>query len=258
MSQTRSLGMNNMYWIFGRGMSLACKLSWDVREIAGFVSKNRTEQIKLICASLNKAQQSRVVDIGPYRRMFDLCDARTTAHFKHTFSTLNWDTLAEIAIKERRWKILPRWITGSHIFHWNGTIEEQGRDQFISNRLLRRSPFILPSDEADFRKKSLEGNTAFAKMGWTHVLAICGVSFMPENKCDETLIKLIEWVHDDLPIGECHCFIINNSSEAISRTKEKLEKFLWRKIIPICRPLDEWVRSGCPELETVGVLQRIK
>lgn len=246
-------GKKNVYWIFGRGVSLSCQLDWNTTEIADFDSKTRDEQIALICTHLSKAQKDSTFDITPYRSLIDLCEKQTTAPHKHTFSTLNWDTLGEMAINERHWEIRPHWITDSHIYHWNGTIEDGSRNDFTDKGLLRRSPFILPKDSPDFRKKSIEGNHAFNKMGWSHYLVVCGVSFSEDNPCDETLIKLIEWVEDDLPIGECHCLIVNRSKDALERATRKLQKFMWREIIPVKSNFDDWVKTGCPELQSLQV-----
>lgn len=247
-------GKKNVYWIFGRGVSLSCQLNWNTTEIADFDSKTRDEQLTLICTHLSEAQQDSRIDITPYLSLIDLCEKQTTPPHQHTFSTLNWDTLGEMAIDERHWDTEPDWITSSHIYHWNGTIENGGKNDLINQGLLRRSPFILPNDSPAFRQRSIEGNYAFNKMGWSHYLVICGVSFSEDNPCDETLIKLIEWVQDDLPIGECHCIIVNRSKNALERTTKKLKQFMWREIIPVQSNFDDWVKAGCPELQSLQVL----
>lgn len=240
-----------VYWIFGRGASISCNLTWDMLEMSGL---SRSEKITRICSSLKKAQTDPKLDVGFYHRLIDSLEIGTDDNWKHTFSTLNWDTLFERAIAERNWSALPKWLTSSLVYHWNGSIETEGTNTFVSPGLLLRSPMILPDDPPKSRKtRSVEGNYAFNKMGWTKALIICGVSF--GNKCDDTLIHLVKWIHDELPIGECHCIVVNRSKDALERTAQYLQKYLWRKVKCVESGIEDWIKNGCAELFDMGAIK---
>lgn len=244
----------NVYWIFGRGASISCNLRWDMPEMNGL---SRDKKISRICSDLKNEQEKEEINTDVYNCLLNFLGKNTNIKdgWKHTFSALNWDTLFERAIVERNWKVVPKWLTSSMVYHWNGSIETGQSCATTESGLLLRSPFVLPDDLPESRKtKSIEGNYAFNKMGWTHALVICGVSF--GNKCDETLIHLIKWVHDELPIGECHCIIVNPCKSALDQISQYLQEYMWREMKLVKNGIIEWIDQQCPELYKIGALAR--
>ncbi len=230
-----------VFWIMGRGVSVSCGLDWNKKNW----NDVRLEEIR---ERLKEIQQN--VDTKPLDRLLDHCENLTDLDWKHTFSTLNWDTLFEKAINKRGWMETPKWMSSSHVYHWNGTIEKHPNNGECE-KLTGRSPMVLPPDPPSSRGKSVEANFAFAEMGWAEVLVICGVSFA--NDCDDALICLIEWVQDELPIGEVRCIVVNYDGEALKRSCEKLQKYMRQPIIPVNQLFEDWINGGCKELQEAGV-----
>ncbi|HEY0294369.1 MAG TPA: hypothetical protein VGC69_03425 [Bordetella sp.] len=225
-------------WLFGRGLSCNCGLTWTVPE--SWRSLPRDEQIERIKPAIRTEMNSPNVDISSIRRLLDDLAAKTPDGQKHRFGTTNWDYLLQREILVRShdaWDgIQPVWLAESHVSHINGTAEE------LENN-AHRSPFLLEEDAYDKRTKSVEADNFYNFMigGWRFV--VVGMSF--ECEIDRFLLYSLGRVQDDLPIGESTWLVVNRNYEALEKTRTAIADHLPRaKIVAVQSSFSDWQNNG--------------
>ena len=121
-------------WLFGRGLSIGCDLSWSVpvewRTLA------REEQIARIKAALRDDMGQASVDCSVIRSLLGLLERHTVPRWRHLFITTNWDYLLQREMPALGLTVQPPWFANTHVFHLNGTVED------LANN-AHRSPFLL-------------------------------------------------------------------------------------------------------------------
>lgn len=146
-------------WLFGCGASIANGLSWIVPTewkndlIEGRISREAHK--KLIIETIRTEMQKPSIHCRPYRRLLNLMANRTIAGGHHRLITTNWDFLLQLEvdawIRANQPGYAPRFLsTNSYVFHLNGTAEP--------GKSPKRSPFLLETDDANYRKQSHEAN----------------------------------------------------------------------------------------------------
>jgi len=233
-------------WIFGRGASVACNLKWIVPE--DWKTLGREKQISLIKKQLKIEMDSDQVDTLPYKNLLSALSLRTNENWCHLFITTNWDYLLEKEIYNLGLQVLPKWLCDSFVFHLNGTIEELEDNS-------NRSPFLIETDKASDREKTVETNIAFNKIAWRQFFIVVGLSFRCEM--DKFTLSILNTVEDDLPIGESCWIVVNPNETELKDTMSIIQGYLPRaKFYPIEKGLNDWINSGLTELAKVGIINK--
>jgi len=111
----------------------------------------------------------------------------------------------------------------------------------------------LEDDPAEQRTETVEWNTAFRLMTWERVFVVVGMSF--ECQTDRFLLRHLNGVQDDLPIGESLWVIVNPDRSALDCVSSRIQKALpGAMVTPVCNTFSRWHESGYPGLEAEGVL----
>jgi hypothetical protein len=190
-------------WLFGRGLSIGCGLTWDVPE--EWQAIPRPEKVEKIRLTLAAEMDSPSVSIRSIREF-------------HLFLTTNWDFLLQREVLSfLPDEFVPVWLSTSHVFHINGTVEK------LTDQPLR-SPFLLTEDPESQRTNSVEANTAFGKMIWETTFVVVGMSF--ECATDKFLLYHLNRVEDDLPIGESRWIIVNPDPGTLAAASARIEAAL--------------------------------
>ena len=230
-------------WIFGRGISIGCGLSWRVPE--EWVATPREETIEKIKLKLRKEMKAEYVDKSLLVNFIEQLSSRTSKDWCHQFITTNWDYLLQEVILDLNLKEQPYWLRDSHVWHLNGSVEE-----FENN--TNRSPFLLESDSYDIRKPAYEANVIFNRLIWGDIFYVVGMSF--ECKTDRYLLQSINRVEDDLPIGESYWFLINPDKNALEVSSTRIKRAMPRaKVYKAPITLEQWIGSGMEGLVNLGV-----
>ena len=234
------------YWVLGRGASIANGLHWTVpREWyddldSGQVSRN--ELIARIKQALNHEMDKPAVDGGAYRRLVAELSQRTSDDWYHRFLTTNWDTLLERELFPviRAEDVVPRWLGNqSHVFHLNGTIEEEATEH--------RSPFLLETDAASERVGTHEANKAYNQFLWSKCAVVVGMSFACET--DRTFLAALNRDEDNMPIGEASVYVVNPDRRALDDVCNRITGALpASEITPIEKGFDDFIEGGLSEL----------
>lgn len=234
-------------WLFGRGLSIGCGLTWGVPE--AWLGLERCEKVEKIRKALRVEMDASHVCTRGIRSLLDFLAQRTTEGWRHLFLTTNWDFLLQREILSFiPDRILPSWLSDSHVFHINGTVEDSPDHPF-------RSPFLLTEDPESQRSGSTEANIAFNKMIWESTFVVIGMSF--ECATDRFLLQHLNMVEDDLPIGESQWVIVNPDANVLGVVATRIQAALpGASVSPVCRTLDQWLREGFGELRSVGVFSR--
>ena len=237
-----------LYWLIGRGCSIACELNWVVTEEIKLLS--REEQIKSIKHEISSEMNAEHIDTEPYRELLSILSQQTDPDWRHMFITTNWDYLLQREISNLGLVEKPKWLSNSHVFHINGTVENL-------NDNSQRSPFLLESDEPEKRVQTTEGNEAFGHMSIGQTFVVIGMSF--ECETDKFLLASLNRIEDDMPIGSSNWFIINPNAEAMNKTAQSIKNALPRaNIYTLNTKFNQWVKNNLPELEKVGILSSNK
>ena len=231
-------------WLFGRGLSIGCGLTWDVPE--DWLGLERCEKVEKIRNALRTEMDAAHVCTSGIRSFLDFLAQRTTGGWRHLFLTTNWDFLLQREILSFvPDRILPTWLSNSHVFHINGTVEDPPGHSF-------RSPFLLTEDYESQRSGSTEANIAFNKMICESTFVVIGMSF--ECAIDRFLLRHLNKVEDDLPIGESQWVVVNPDADILAIVAKRLQTALpCATISPVCRTLDQWREEGFGELTSMGV-----
>lgn len=231
-------------WFFGRGLSIGCGLSWVVPTDWGAFP--RDEQIARIKAALLWEMSSPRVDTRDIRLFLDILANRTVSPWRHQFHTTNWDYLLQREILGLGHTVQPPWCAETHVYHLNGTVEDLPDNS-------QRSAFVLEFDPAHARVATTEGNIAFNKFIWSQTFVVVGMSF--ECEADKYLLRSLQRVEDDLPIGESCWIVLNPNGDTLSATCARLQAALPRaKIVGNITTFRAWLNSRVPELQRRGAI----
>lgn len=231
-------------WLFGRGLSIGCGLTWTVP--AGWGALQRDQQIARIIATLLSEMESTSVDTGDIRLFLDILAKRTVHSWRHQFHTTNWDNLLQREILALGHNVQPPWCAETHVYHLNGTVENLSDNS-------QRSVFVLESDAPDARVATTEGNIAYNKFIWSQTFVVVGMSF--ECEVDRYLLRSLNRVQDDLPIGESCWIVLNPDATTLSATCERLQAVLPRaQIISNVTSFRAWLDAETPELQRRGAI----
>lgn len=231
-------------WIFGRGVSIACNLSWSVpRAWDGIARDEKIEKIKI---ALRKEMGRPSINCSSINQLLQILKERTGNNWRNRFITTNWDYLIQREINALGLEVLPSWLADSHVYHLNGTIED-----LVNND--HRSPFLLEEDPSNQRCFTPEANIAYNHMIWDRTFVVVGMSF--ECETDKFLLSALGRVEDDLPIGESTWIVVNRNKEAIKLTCSRIQEALPRsEVIEVCTDFNSWLVGDLPELKTRGAI----
>lgn len=231
-------------WLFGRGLSISCNLSWTVP--LEWITFPREVQIQRIKETLRSEMNSENIDCSTIINLLCILKQHTAPDWRNLFLTTNWDNLLQREICSLGLTTLPPWLSSSHVFHINGTIED------LPNN-THRSPFLLEQDPAAQRCSTVEANKAYNKIIWSRTFVVVGMSF--ECEMDKFLLSSLARVEDDLPIGESEWFIVNPNGKSLSKSCSHIESALpHAKIHRLQILLDGWLKKELPELQSHGIL----
>ena len=109
--------------------------------------------------------------------------------------------------------VVPRWLgTQSHIYHMNGTIEEEAGEH--------RSPFLLETDGVSQRVATQEANIAYNKLLWSKCAVVVGMSL--ECETDQTFLAAMSREEDNVPLGESRVYIVNPDKLALDAVCDRI------------------------------------
>ena len=229
-------------WIFGRGASVACGLSWE--EPDEWKMKDRENRISKIENTL-RSEMDRA-DTTVYRQLLSDLAARTSQHWHHSFVTTNWDFLLQREIERLSLVKLPAWLRNSHVFHLNGTVEKLKDNS-------NRSHFLLETDTPEYRGKTIEGQVAFNHLIWQQIFVVVGLSF--RYGIDRTLLEAFNKIHDECPVGESDWIIVNPNDSDLRDAARYVQKDLPCSCICMLHmKFDDWLKHGMPQLQKKGIL----
>jgi len=229
---------------------MECGLSWV--EPPEWKTLPREERVRKIKTTLRAEMDAPGVSTLPIRRFLGYLIERTVDGWRHLLLTTNWDSLLQREIDIAFPEASPSpGIEGP--FHLNGTVDDLSGDLRGDHSLPRRSPFLLEDDPEEQRTQTVEGNYAFGRMICREVFVVVGMSF--ECQTDKFLLRHLNGVQRDLPIGESLWVIVNRNRSALDLVSSRIQKALPRaKVSPVCSTFSRWQEAGYPELEAEGVL----
>lgn len=233
-------------WLFGRGLSIGCNLSWSAP--TEWRSIPREETIERIKGTLRKEMGSPSVDSSVIQRFLRFLEQQTAPNWSSRFITTNWDYLLQREIQALNLEALPDWLANSHVFHLNGTVEELEDNS-------HRSPFLLEEDSAAQRCFTPEANIVYNQMMWDRTFVVVGMSF--ECETDKFLLSALGRVEDELPIGESTWVVVNRNSSALERSCSRIASVLPRASVKdVCADFNSWFERGLPELQECGAIPK--
>ena len=237
----------DVVWLFGRGLSIDCGLTWDVpRE---WNQLNREDRIDRIKHQLRLEMDSPCVNTQTLGKFIHFLGDHTRKGFRHVFITTNWDYLLQREVDrckaDLHWQSRPTWLLDSAVFHLNGTVENLANDQY-------RSPFLLTDDSTQQRTLTVEANKAFTLLTWQRVFILMGMSF--ECETDRNLLWHLNQIEDHLPIGESRWFIVNPDGGAATVVRDRLHRTLPAATFCLVqKTFTCWRMAGFPELWSEGI-----
>lgn len=158
--------------------------------------------------------------------------------------TTNWDYLLQRDLKfwinANSSGYAPRFLsTHGTVYHLNGSVEP--------GDFQNRSPFLLETDSASFRKRTFEANKALNYLLWSNLIIIVGMSF--ECDVDRGLLGTLRTHEDDTPIGSALFVVVEPNREILETTYKKLAYCFPRANgIHVNSYFGEWIERGMPEL----------
>jgi hypothetical protein len=235
--------MGTLIWLFGRGASIACGLSWTVP--AAWASLPREERVAHIRETLCAEMNAPAVDTSPYSELLTVLGFRTAPGWRHRFVTTNWDGLLEREVNKAYPEVCPPWLESSHVFHLNGTVEELPDNS-------RQSHFLLESDPIGTRVAKLESNLGFATMAWSDSFVVVGMSF--ECATDNSLLTALG--KTELLVESSRWIVVNPVKSALDDVCANLRsKLPGASVIAVQKGFAEWTACGLGELREIGVLE---
>ena len=231
-------------WLFGRGLSISCNLSWTVPPEWNALPCE--VQIQKIKETLRSEMNSKNINCSTITNLLGILKQHTAIGWRNLFLTTNWDNLLQREILSLGLTTLPPWLSSSHVFHINGTIED------LSDN-THRSPFLLEQDPATQRCSTVEAKKAYEKIIWDRTFVVVGMSF--ECEMDKFLLSSLGRVQDDLPIGESEWFVINPDGKSLNKSCSHIQSALpHAKIHRLQFSFDQWLERKLQELQSHGVL----
>lgn len=231
-------------WLFGRGLSCACKLSWEV--LPEWRNIPREEKIERIKVTLRKEMDSRTIDGSVIQRLLRILEQHTSPNWRNRFITTNWDYLLQREIKALDINVLPNWLASSHVSHLNGTVEDIEDNS-------HRSLFLLEEDPAAQRCFTPEANIAYDHLIQGQTFVVVGMSF--ECDTDKFLLSALTRVEDDKPIGDSTWVVVNRNPRALELSCSRIARALPRASVKcVCADFNGWLESGLPELQECGAI----
>jgi hypothetical protein len=225
-------------WLFGRGLSIGCGLTWDIPKKCESLS--RAEMVGLIKSQLAEAMQHKSVNVASISDFLRHLAEKTESGKQHLFVTTNWDYLLQQEILNLELEVRPSWLANSQVYHINGSIE-------VLENNSNRSPFILPNDLAVHRVRSHEAESVFEKMIWEKRFVVVGMAF--ECEADKFLFQALGRVEDDLPIGDSYWTIVNPDQKFLDQCKSLIQKNIPNaKIDCFAGTFDKWMICGMPQI----------
>lgn len=233
---------NCINWLFGRGLSMACNLSWVVPQ--KWANIPRDEKIEIVKEAIWQEMHQTSIDTTVIRQLLSVLERHTAQNWRHYFITTNWDYLLQREIQALNMTVLPPWLTSSHVFHLNGTIE-----RLLDNS--NRSHILLEEDPASQRCNTVEANTVYNHIIWQRLFIVIGMSF--ECETDKFLLSALNRVEDDMPIGESTWVVVNRNQSALDAASARISAALPNAtIIKKCITLEAWLDNKLPELGEYG------
>ncbi|MDP3515609.1 MAG: hypothetical protein Q8S94_00445 [Pseudohongiella sp.] len=230
-------------WIFGRGVSIGCNLSWGVPST--FSQYSREEKIGHIKAALRVEVQRGHIDTSSLASFLSNLSSRTSADWRHRIITTNWDILLETEIAALGLADLPKWLADSYVYHLNGTIEEHASTTHLS-------PFLLEEDGYAQRTQTTEANRIFSYLVWSRVFIVIGMSF--ECETDRFLLGSLRNIEDEMPIGESTWIVLNPDASALAASSSRIATALPRaKVYSMQIDFKAWIDEGMAPLSSIGV-----
>jgi hypothetical protein len=234
-------------WLFGRGLSMECGLDWTEPE-EWKTKFQRLERIERIKQALPAEMAG--VDAAPIREFLIFLDQRTSPEWQHLFVTTNWDHLLQRELSAFVHGLgAPRWVhrgAGSYVYHVNGTVEEGTQ---------HRSCFMLQDDTGAERTATTEANYAFSYLLCEQTFVVVGMSF--GCKTDQFLLRQLNKVQDEMPIGDSHWIIVNRDREASEAVSAHIRSALPNAHVESAEStFADWRHAGCPSLTEKGVFSR--
>ncbi len=236
--------MNDLIWFFGRGASISCGIDWQTPDEWGALK--RDEKIKNIIDILQMEMFKNGIDTTPYKELLNILATKTNSNWRHYFITTNWDYLLQKEIQNLKFAVLPNWLAESHVFHLNGSVEPMTNSKY-------RSQILLETDPSENRQFSVEENKAFNHAIWCNTFVIVGLSFHYE--IDKYLLKAIQTVQDDVPIGDSRWLILDTEKNSAEKIAERIQKALPRAIIEyVITNFADWVKLQIPEIKKLNII----
>jgi len=235
---------NCAVWLFGRGLSIACNLTWTVPHSWLWIP--RWCRVALIKRRIRSEMNRPIIRPRIIQAYLQTIQNRTQPGWRHLFVTTNWDYLLQKEIEALHLTVQPPWMANSHVFHVNGTVE------VLANN-TKRSPFLLEQDQAAQRHFTPEASMAYGYMIWQRTFIVVGMSF--ECETDRFLLSALNRVEDDLPIGESTWFLVNSHPQALATSSARISTALpHARVIPLATTFEAWLNNNCAELRAHGVL----
>ena len=238
--------MGTVNWLFGRGISIACGLTWDVPK--AWENFAREEIIEKIKVELKVEMGNAKINKKPIKSLLNNLSNRTEVDWHHRFITTNWDYLVQEAVTDLNLEMAPRWLPNTHVFHLNGSIESFGNPSL-------RSQILLTNDPPQIRIPKYETDKVFNQMIWDRVFYVVGMSF--ECDMDQYLLQSFKKVEDDMPIGEAFWFVINPDKAVLDASSLRIKRALPRaRVFKAPITLERWIESGMQGLVTLKAFHR--
>ncbi len=106
--------MKKIDWIFGRGLSIDCGLTWTVPVLWGVFP--RELRIIMIKRSLRNQMDRMRIQVDPIGGFLNYLEKRADNGWRHEFYTTNWDYLLQRGIGGRGYSVCPKWLATSHVW----------------------------------------------------------------------------------------------------------------------------------------------
>lgn len=235
--------INTAVWLFGRGASIASGLDWTEPKEWQLLDRDiRIKQIQEILElEMQKIPQSR----GPYYDLLSILSGHTETNWKHLFITTNWDYLLEREISRFKFKVLPKWLRETYVFHLNGSIQQKQQEN--------SSQFLLETDSYRIRKSKFEVNKALGYMIGEKLFVIIGMSF--ECEMDKAFIIYLATSKDFVPSRDASWVILDPNDTSLDNLNFRFNRlFPVANIIPINKGFQNWIKNGMTELAKYGVI----
>lgn len=238
--------MNCVAWLFGRGASVACNLRWVVP--SEWTVDDRSLQVEKIQGKILTEMDHPDIDTRPYQQLLETLARRTKPGWKHAFFTTNWDFLLQREIIRLGLTMVPHWLSETHVFHLNGTVESTAS----SKNPGLRAPFLLERDSAHDRTPSKEFSYALQTLSWRQHVIVIGVSFSCVT--DQAFLAILRSV-ETLPVASARWHVVDPSLQFGATVRDRITAALpGSKVTLSTIGFAEWVTQGMPELSQMGVL----